>query len=79
MHVNAQTSWQCVLGLRPGLPASPLTYCTHPTTRPTSLPLQIHLTKEPLVEEYSVAAQVGTLICCSGRHMHLLRLLWPGH
>ncbi len=27
----------------------------------TDDPLQIHLTKEPLVEEYSVAAQVGTL------------------
>jgi AMP deaminase len=25
----------------------------------TDDPLQIHLTKEPLVEEYSVAAQVG--------------------
>lgn len=59
VHVNAQTSWQCVLGLRPGLPVSPLSYCTHPPARPTTLPLQIHLTKEPLVEEYSVAAQVG--------------------
>ena len=26
----------------------------------TDDPLQIHLTKEPLVEEYSVAAQVGS-------------------
>lgn len=29
----------------------------------TDDPLQIHLTKEPLVEEYSVAAQVGVISC----------------
>jgi hypothetical protein len=28
----------------------------------TDDPLQIHLTKEPLVEEYSVAAQVGGVV-----------------
>lgn len=28
----------------------------------TDDPLQIHLTKEPLVEEYSIAAQVNTYI-----------------
>jgi AMP deaminase len=28
----------------------------------TDDPLQIHLTKEPLVEEYSIAAQVSTLL-----------------
>lgn len=30
----------------------------------TDDPLQIHLTKEPLVEEYSVAAQVWKLSAC---------------
>lgn len=29
----------------------------------TDDPLQIHLTKEPLVEEYSVAAQVWHTVC----------------
>ena len=29
----------------------------------TDDPLQIHLTKEPLVEEYSVAAQVSSALC----------------
>ena len=33
----------------------------------TDDPLQIHLTKEPLVEEYSVAAQVCVCVCvCAG-------------
>jgi len=31
----------------------------------TDDPLQIHLTKEPLVEEYSVAAQVSGVVACS--------------
>lgn len=31
---------------------------------PLLVPPQIHLTKEPLVEEYSVAAQVGCCCCC---------------
>jgi AMP deaminase len=30
----------------------------------TDDPLQIHLTKEPLVEEYSIAAQVWKLSAC---------------
>ena len=30
----------------------------------TDDPLQIHLTKEPLVEEYSVAAQVSSAFAC---------------
>ncbi len=31
----------------------------------TDDPLQIHLTKEPLVEEYSVAAQVSSALVCN--------------
>ena len=31
----------------------------------TDDPVQIHLTKEPLVEEYSVAAQVSSALVCN--------------
>lgn len=40
----------------------------------TDDPLMIHLTKEPLVEEYSVAAQVRLLSICSSADVYILYL-----
>ena len=40
----------------------------------TDDPLMIHLTKEPLVEEYSVAAQVRLLSICKSADVHKLYL-----